>query len=72
MRTMKKGMDGNFLHYGIKQEDMQLIAQACMDSNIDPDWMKEYILKAYHEEKKNEELDEKKVSKILNKALKEL
>ncbi len=68
----KKGVDATFLHYGIKQEDMRLIVQACQDSNIDPEWMKESILKVYHDEKKNDELDVKKVSKILNKALKAL
>lgn len=69
---MKKGLDSTFLHYGIKQEDMALIVQACLDSDIDPEWMKESILKVYHDEKKNDELDEKKVSRIINKSLKAL
>lgn len=41
---MKKGLDRCFLHYGIKQEDMDIIEQACIDDGIDAEWMKEYVL----------------------------
>lgn len=68
----KKGIDSTFLHYGIKRDDMELIEQVCVDSGIDTDWMKEKILKVYQEEKKSDNLDEKKVAKIINKALKSL
>ena len=68
----KKGIDSTFLHYGIKQNDMEIIEQVCIDSDVDTEWLKEKILKVYQEEKKTENLDEKKVSKIINKALKSL
>ena len=68
----KKGIDSTFLHYGIKQSDMEIIEQACIDSDVDSEWLKEKILKAYQEEKRTDNLDEKKVSKIINKALKSL
>lgn len=66
---MKKGIDATFLHYGTKQDDMQLIVQACTDSDIDPEWLKECILKPYNEERNNF-VDEKKLKSILKKALK--
>lgn len=42
---MKKGIDGTFVQYGIKKEDMQLIEAACMAEGIDSEWVKEYILR---------------------------
>lgn len=71
-KNMKKGLDRCFLHYGIRQEDMNIIEDACRDVEIDPDWMKEYILKPYNEERNNENIDEKKLRSILNKALKKI
>jgi len=71
-KDMKKGLDRCFLHYGIRQEDMEIIEQACKSAEIDADWMKEYILKPYNEERNNENIDDKKLKSILNKALKKL
>ena len=71
-KDMKKGLDRCFLHYGIRQEDMEIIEQACQSAEIDADWMKEYILKPYNEERNNENVDEKKLKSIINKALKKL
>lgn len=70
---MKKGVDRCFLHYGIKLEDMNIIEQACFDEGIDADWLKDNILKPYHEERNNQNfVDDKKLAKILKKALKEI
>jgi len=69
---MKKGLDRCFLHYGIRQEDMELIEQACQSADIDAEWMKENILKPYNEERNNENIDDKKLKSILNKSLKKL
>lgn len=69
---MKKGLDRCFLHYGIRQEDLDLIEQACLSAEIDAEWMKENILKPYNEERNNENIDDKKLKSILNKALKKL
>lgn len=68
----KKGIDSTFLHYGIKRDDMEIVEQVCNDSDIDAEWMKEKILRVYQEERKSDNLDEKKVAKIINKALKSL
>ena len=70
---MKKGLDRCFLHYGIKQEDMNIIEQACVDNDIDAEWMKENILKPYQDEKNNQNfVEEKKLTKIMKQALKHI
>ena len=71
-KNMKKGLDRTFLHYGIRQEDMNIIEDAARNADIDPDWLKENILKPYNEARNEEAVDEKKLRKILNKALKEV
>ena len=68
---MRKGIDSTFLHFGVRNEDMALIEQACQDSDIDTEWLKEQILKPYNEERNNQNfVEEKKLTKILKKALK--
>ena len=70
---MKKGLDRCFLHYGIKQEDMNIIEQACVDNDIDAEWVKENILKPYQDEKNNQNfVEEKKFTKIMKQALKHI
>ena len=70
---MKKGLDRCFLHYGIKQEDMNIIEQACVDNDIDAEWVKENILKSYQDEKNNQNfVEEKKLTKIMKQALKHI
>lgn len=61
------------MHYGVRQEDMDIIEQACLDNSIDAEWLKDKILKPYHEERTNQEVEsEKRLAKILKKALKEI
>lgn len=68
-----KGLDSLFVHYGIRRDDMATIEALCEKVDIDPEWLKEYLLKAYHDKKiKNEELDEKSLKKMLEKALQKL
>lgn len=70
---MKKELDRCFLHYGIKQEDMNIIEQACVDNDIDAEWVKENILKPYQDEKNNQNfVEEKKLAKIMKQALKHI
>lgn len=72
---MKKSLDRTFLNYGIRQEDMLLIESACQSEGIDADWMKDCILKPFHDERNNQNepnLEDKKVTKILKKALKDI
>ena len=57
----------------MKQEDMTIIEQVCQDNDIDNEWLKEYILKPYNEERNNQNVvDSKKLKKIIKKALKNL
>ncbi len=70
---MRKGIDSTFLHYGVRNEDMAMIEQSCQDSDINADWLKDNILKPYNEERNNQNVvEEKKLVKILKKALKNL
>ena len=66
----RKGLDTLFVHYGIRREDMDVIEALCSEFDIDADWLKDQILKPYHETKiRNEELDEKALGKLIEKAL---
>jgi hypothetical protein len=66
----KKGLDALFVHYGIRQGDMQVIEALCIEFDVDAEWLKEYILKPYHEAKiKNDELDTKTLTKLIEKGL---
>jgi len=70
---MRKGVDSTFLHYGIRRDDMQIIETVCQENGIDEEWMKESILKQYHEERNNQNLlEDKTLNRIIKKALKEL
>ena len=61
---MSKGLDRVFLHYGVRKEDMALIEQSCRDNDIDEEWLN-------NEERNNQNVvEEKKLMKILKKALK--
>ena len=68
---MAKGLDRVFLHYGVRQEDMDIIEQSCRDCDIDPEWLKEFILMPCNKEREAIE-EERKLNKILNKALNNL
>ena len=73
--AMAKGIDRVFLHFGVRQDDMALIEQLCRENDIDQEWLKEYILKLYNEERNNQgvlAVDDKKIAKILKKALKNI
>jgi hypothetical protein len=69
----KKGLDTLFVHYGIRREDMRVIEALCNEYDVDFDWLQEDILKLYHERKiRNEDLDEKALKKVLEKALQKI
>jgi len=66
----KKGLDSTFVHYGIRKSDMDLIEVLCTEHKLDFDWIKEELLKKFHERKiQNEDLDDKGTEKIIEKAL---
>lgn len=52
---------------------MALIEQSCQESGIEAEWLKENLLKPYNEERNNQNVvEEKKLAKIVRKALKNL
>ena len=51
---------------------MNIIEDMCHDADIDAEWMKENILKLYNDARNEESIDEKKLRKILNNALKKI
>jgi len=65
-----KGLDTKFIHYGIREEDMNTIEQLCQENEVDFSWLQENILREFHSLKiSNEELDQKTIEKIIEKAL---
>ncbi|OYQ37847.1 hypothetical protein CHU92_07330 [Flavobacterium cyanobacteriorum] len=66
----KKGLDITFVHYGIRKEDMDLISVLCTEHQLEFEWVKEELLKEFHERKiRNQDMDEKTLEKIIEKAL---
>lgn len=64
------GIDRNFIHYGIRTQDLELIRQLAEKNDLDTTWLTDEILKIYHEQKVlNVDLDDNAVEKIINKAL---
>lgn len=69
----KKGLDTTFVHYGIRKEDMDLISTLCGQHQLDFDWVKEQLLKEFHEKKiRNQDVDEKTIEKIIEKAISQI
>lgn len=69
----KKGLDTTFVHYGIRKEDMGLLEALCISHKLDFDWVRDDILKEFHERKiRNEEVDEKVMERIIEKAIQKI
>ncbi len=67
---MSKGLDTAFIHYGIRKEDMDIIQNLTEEQGLDFEWLQENILKEFHNLKiNNEDIDSKKIEKIIEKAL---
>lgn len=67
---INKGLDTAFIHYGIRKEDLEIINNLCEEQGIDMEWLQENILKEFHNLKNNnEDIDAKKIEKIIEKAL---
>lgn len=70
---MTRGLDSNFITYGISGSDLAVIADICRNNGIDPEWLKDFILKPYHQKKTdNPEVEEKNIKKIIEDALKNI
>jgi hypothetical protein len=66
----KKGLDNTFVHFGIRKEDMDLISVLCTEHQLEFEWVKEELLKEFHEKKiRNQDVDDKSIEKIIEKAL---
>lgn len=67
---MAKGLDGKFLHYGIRREGLELIRTLCEKHDIDFDWMSEEILRKYHAAKVERiEMNDEETEKIIAEAI---
>lgn len=67
---INKGLDTTFIHYGIRKEDMEIIKNLCEEQGLAFEWLEENILKEFHNLKiNNEDIDNKKIEKIIEKAL---
>ncbi len=69
---MAKGLDSTFLHYGVRNDDMEIIEQSCRENEIDPEWIKEHFLKVYNARRNEGELNDKAINKIVKKAIKQI
>jgi len=69
----RKGLDTTFLHFGIRKEDMNFIEKLCTQHDLDFDWVKDDLLKQFHEKKiSNQELDQRTIEKIIEKAIQKI
>jgi hypothetical protein len=69
----RKGLDTTFIHYGIRKDDMSLIETLSTNHQLDFDWVKEELLKEFHDKKiSNKDLDEKTIEKLIDKALQKI
>ena len=67
---INKGLDTTFIHFGIRKDDMEIIKNLCEEQELDFEWLQENILKEFHNLKiNNEDIDSKKIEKIIDKAL---
>lgn len=66
---MPDDINALFLHYGIRDADMATIAQICKESDVDFEWLKENILKVYHQKQTDKDLTETRIKRIVSNAL---
>ena len=75
MNMDSKGIDSTFLHYGIRTSDMDIIQELCTspDFQLNPDWVKDEILKLYNEGGNDQGVvEEKTIRQIIKNALKKI
>ena len=71
----RKGIDSTFLHYGIRTSDMDIIQEICTspDFQLNPDWVKDEILKLYNEGGNDQGVvEEKAIRQMIKNALKKI
>ncbi len=69
----KKGLDTTFIHYGIRKPDMGLIEAISLEHQLEFDWVKEDLLKEFHELRIGKgDITEKSTEKLIEKALQKI
>jgi len=69
-KIMAKGLDSKFLHYGIREEDLDLIKSLCEKHHLDFDWVSEEILRKFHASKVDKiEMSDSDSESIINAAI---
>ena len=70
---MAKGIDNKFVHYGIRKDDLAMIAALCEQEGLDFEWLSEEILKAYHAKKVDMiEISETDTEEIIRAAIQKI
>lgn len=70
---MRKGLDQKFLHYGIRQDDLELIKSLCEKHGLDSDWLCEDILRQYHSRKVDAiEINDTEVESVIDEAIQKI
>ena len=46
---MDRGLDRNFINYGIRQEDLGVIEKLCDEKGVSYEWLRDWVLGKYHE-----------------------
>ena len=69
---MQSGLDGKFIQYGIREDDISVIKGVCEKLDIDSEQVLG-ILKSYHDKRiRSEEITDQEAEKIIKDALSEL
>ncbi|MCD8386788.1 MAG: hypothetical protein LUD17_07835 [Bacteroidales bacterium] len=72
-RSQRGGLDHTFLHYGIREADLEVILDLCDRHCIDRDWLRDEVLKNFHAKKVDAiEISDADVERVLNDALNQL
>jgi hypothetical protein len=68
-----EGLDNDFVNYGIRHDDLMTIEALCQREEIDFEWLKEDVLREYHN-KKSQAIDitDSETEAVINKALQDL
>lgn len=70
---MSKGLDASFVHYGIRQADLNILEALAQKHQLDFGWIQEELLKKFHEQRTRDMvMDESALVKLIEKALQKL
>lgn len=72
--TRSKGLTRCKMLYGLRDDDMKIVERVCQRHDVDPEWLKEQVLRTYQTEKNNKTdmSDQNEVLKLLKKALRHI